>query len=233
MNALESKIKYENFMLEYEDYMIEEEYFESFYAYGPLTDCYWAAKTKILVCNLEPYDEREGNIKVDINLFKEWMKVNTGIFTAKFVTGIFKLLENVELAMKINYKSFDKNETILYMQDIAYMNFRISSGKDVKANRKKINEEVETFRGYLISQIELLNPEILIVSGIDGINAYNSLFNTNLKFNSTTILNEKIIVSIKHFSRANYQYYNEKSSEILNKYNLLKMKTNYHDTPNA
>lgn len=233
MSAIESKIKYENFMLEYEDYMIEEEYFESFYAYGPLTDCYWTAKPKILVCNLEPYDEREGNIKVDINLFKEWMKVNTGKFTAKFITGIFKLLENSELAMKIDYKSFDKNETISFLQNIAYMNFRISSGKDVKANRKIINEEVETFRGYLISQIELLNPEIMIVGGIDGVNAYNRLFNTNLKYNSTTILNEKIIVSIKHFSRANYQYYNAKSYEIFNKYNLIKMKTDYHDTPNA
>lgn len=210
--------KYEKFMEEFEDYMMEDadgENYESFYAYGPLSKNYWTFKPRILVCNLEPYDEREGKTVVDIDLFKEWIKVNTGRFTAKFITGLIKALNQENPNDSINFKDFSTQESLCYMKNTAYMNFRISSGERVPADKKGILGEVINFKDYLFDQINNLSPDIIIVGGADGCRAFNLIFDSNLHYNTTSIFNNKVICSIKHFSRAKYEDYNKKVKEIV------------------
>lgn len=213
---------YEKFMEEYEDFMMVDECFETFYAYGPLSNNYWSYKPRILVCNLEPYDEREDKVVVDIGLFKEWMNVNTGKFTAKFISGLIKSLNENKLNEPIDFKKFFHQELLSYMENIAYLNFRISSGKNVTANNKRILEEVQAYKPYLTGQINLLSPDIIIIGGIQGCRAFNILFDSNFKFNTTSLFGEKIICSINHFSRANYKNYTEKIIEISNFFQLIK-----------
>ncbi len=211
--------KYERFMDEFVDHMMgqdeEGENFESFYAYGPLTNNYWTFKPRILVCNLEPYDERKGKTVVDINLYKEWITVNTGMFTAKFVAGLIKALNQENTTDSMSFKDFSIQESLHYMKNVAYMNFRISSGERVPADKKGILREVNNFKGYLFDQINNLSPDIIIIGGVDGCRAFNILFDSNLSYNTTSIINDKVICSIKHFSRANYLDYNNKINDIV------------------
>ena len=220
MEKSKEQLNYEEFMVQYQDYyeeyMDKYEVFESFYAYGPLSDNYWKFEPKILVCNLEPYDEREGNVAVDVNLYKEWIKVNTGKYTAKFITGLIKTLKQENPDESIRFESFSNQELLSYIENIAYMNFRISSGLNVPADNDGILKDVRTHPDYLIAQINSLCPDILIIGGEIGCRAYNELFHTTLKFNTTTIVNDKVICSIKHFRSADYKYYNEKVIEIIN-----------------
>src|SRR5665647_318213 len=108
MEKTNEQMNYEKFMIQYQDYYEEymdvNEQYESFYAYGPLTEKYWTYSPRILVCNLEPYDKREGVVKVDIDLYKEWIKVNTGKNTARFITGLTKVLiqENINGTISFN-----------------------------------------------------------------------------------------------------------------------------------
>lgn len=218
----EEQSKYEKFMCEFKNYMMDTEdgeNFESFYSYGPLTNKYWTFKPRILICNLEPYDEREGEVIVDIDLYKEWITVHTGNFAAKFITGLIKVISGEIEKEFVNFRQFRRVEAIKYMENVAYLNFRISSGKRVRADKKGTLEEVKTFKNYLIDQINNLSPDIIIVGGVDGCNAFNLLFATELKFGSTITHNKKIISSIKHFSRANYKNYNEKINEIIARMN--------------
>ncbi len=209
--------EYEDFMERYADDMMTDQEFDSFYVYGPLSASYWKSKQRILVCNLEPYDEREGKIIVDINLFKKWMTVNTGKFTAKFITGLLKAFHDQGILKDtIRFKDFSIQELLFYMKDIAYMNFRMSSGNNVKADKNGIFCEVNTHKDYLKDQINNLSPDIIIIGGVDGCKAFNILFDSNIKYNTTSVFNDKVICSIKHFSRANYLSYNNKISEIIN-----------------
>lgn len=215
MEVINEQKAYETFMNQFEYYMMEEENFESFYSYGPLSESYWTFKPRILVCNLEPYDERVGKIPVDINLYKEWIKVNTGRYAAKFITGLIKTLTQEIVDDSINFRDFSIQESLSYMKNVAYMNFRISSGVVVTADKKGILNEVMGFKGYLRDQINSLSPDIIIIGGAEGCNAFNLLFDSNLSYNTTAVINGKVICSIKHFSRANYVDYNNKVKDIV------------------
>jgi len=224
MEKSDDQKNYEKFMAGYVDYMMEEEDFDSFYAYGPLTNKYWTFKPRILVCNLEPYDEREGFVKVNIDLYKEWIKVNTGKNSARFITGLTKKLNKDNLNESIRFDNLSILELLNHMENVAYMNFRISSGRIVNADIKNILNEVQTFKGYLVSQIKLLSPNIIIIGGVEGCRAFNLLFEADLNFNTTIEFDSKVISSIKHPSRADYKYYNEKVIEILNCYQVIQKK---------
>ena len=219
MEKSNEQLNYEKFMVQfqdyYEEYMDENEVFTSFYAYSPLSDNYWKITPKILVYNLEPYDEREGTVIVDINLYKEWIKVPTGLYTAKFITGLIKKIKEDDLNELIKFETFCNHELLDYMKNIAYMNFRLSSNSVVLADKKGIMNDVNSHPDYLVDQIKSLCPDIIIIGGEIGCNAFNKLFNTTLEFDSTIIIDNKVICSIKNFSRADYKYYNEKVNNII------------------
>lgn len=221
MDKLNEREEFEKRMKEfadyYENYMEDEsEGFELFYKYGPLTDKYWKYEPRILVCNLESYDDdKEGIVTVDINIFKEWAVVPTSYNTARFITGLIKKLNKENVTDIIPFKNISKQEYLIYMENISYMNFRLSAGKFKPADINGINNDVDAHSNYLIQQINLLNADIIIIGGKTGCDIYNKLFETTLKYNTTSIINDKVICSIKHFSRPNYQMYNEKINEII------------------
>ena len=218
------QIEYKKFMDSYEDDVRESEYGrDTFYAYGPLSEKYWQEKPRVLVCNLEPYDEKEGTVTVDINLFKEWIGANTCKFAAKFVHGLFLSLEDGEQIKPESFKHYKVEELFLSLEKIAYMNFRNSSGILIKADIKSILSEVEELKDYLRDQIRLLNPDIIIVGGEVGCIAINKLLGINLIYNSNTLYNKKIVYSIKHFSRADYSIYSDKIDKITAQYNNMKL----------
>lgn len=221
-NKLTQQINYEEFMNQYkdyyEDYMKEYEEFESFYEYGPLSEKYWTYEPKILVCNLEPYDRREEFVPVNLDLYKEWIKARTGKFTAKFISGLIKNIKPAKPSESINFKVFTDNEMLTDIGNIAYMNFRISSGSNIPADEAGILKDVRTHPDYIRKQIELLTPDIIIIGGKIGCIAYNELFHLSLKFDSTTVLDNRVICSMRHFRSANYKYYNEKVNEIIQLY---------------
>lgn len=226
-NKSKEQISYEKFMDEYkvyyEDYMNEYEGFDSFYEYGPLSEKYWKFEPKILVCNLEPYDGREGFVPVNVDLFKEWIKARTGKFTAKFISGLIKTIRQGKSKDVIDFKAIIDKELLIDLENVAYMNFRISSGKNISADEAGILRDVRTHPDYLREQIKLLFPDIIIVGGKIGCIAYNELYHTTLKFDTTTIVDNRIICSMRHFRSANYKYYNEKICEIIKCYMLIKI----------
>lgn len=226
LDELSEQEVYAKFTNEFVDYaMGEEESVDPFYAYGPLSDSYWTFKPRILVCNLEPYDERVGKVTVDINLYEEWIKAPTGKFTAKFIVGLIKTLNQEILNETICFKDFSIQESLCSMKNVAYMNFRVSSGKIARADKKAILDDVQRFKGYIFDQINNLSPDIIIIGGVEGCNAFNLLFDSSLSYNTTAVINGKVICSVKHFSRANYVDYNNKVKDIVSCFQTnLKMK---------
>lgn len=219
---------YEKFLDEFQDEVENNEEFESFYAYGPLSDSYWTSKPRILVYNLEPYDDREGinrRVPVDIKLYKEWMGARTGKNTARFIAGLITNINKETTCESIRDSNLNDQKLLGYMSNVAYINFRLSSGKRPKADNNGIRYGVNNYKKYYTDQIEKLSPDIIIIGGKLGCEIYNSLYNTKLNFNSTILLNSQIICSIRHPSRINYKEYDQRIIEIENCYRDLNKET--------
>ena len=194
-----------------------------FYKYGPLTDEYWSLTPRILVCNIEPYDELEGPIvEVNIELFKkQWMrqtfvyKANTPRTTAKFIAGLLKTINNPNFE-NIDFRKLDENELFQSLEKIAYLNFRVNSGKNVSIIKNdSVAEQIKVTGEYIKNQIKLLNPNIIIVGGKDGCKIFNMLYkDCNLFFREIIKWDNKIVCSIEHFSRVKYENFNKKICAI-------------------
>jgi len=216
METSKEQLDYSKFLEQFEDDILDQDY-DCFYAYGPLTSKYWETKPRILVCNEEPYDERKRKIVVDIDLYKEWMNVNTGLYTSKFITGLISMIEhnNNILNSDINFKNFSREYLLSMMGNVAYLNFRISSGIYSKENRKAIISEVSNYKEYLKNQINLLNPDIIVIGGRTGCDAFNIIFDSGVKYDNVEVFGDRIICSIKHPSRPSYKAYNSKIKDIV------------------
>lgn len=226
-NSTSESIQYNRFMEEYEYYMTDpddgELCLDQFYKYGPLTDQYWSFTTRILVCNIEPYDQREDLIEVNIDLFKNhWMnrisgyKAQTPRNTAKFIAGLLMALKNPKVE-NIDFRKFDDNELIQSLEKIAYLNFRVNSGKNISAHKNdRVAEQIKVTGPYIIKQIKILNPQIIIIAGQNNCNIFNSLNpDCKLQFRETKKWDNKIVCSIEHFSRVDYKNLNKKIAEII------------------
>ena len=121
MTIEEEKARFEKFMEEYVDDMLGEQEYETIYQYGPLTDKYWYTKPRILICNLEPYDEREGHVLLDMNLFREWIKAPTGRFATKFASVLLKVLTNESKLEHLNFSGINVLDSLVYMETVAYL----------------------------------------------------------------------------------------------------------------
>lgn len=221
---------YEEFLTQFKEHVeesreLDNEEYEIFYAYGPLSDSYWTSKPRILVCNLEAYDEREGDnegrVPVDIKLYKEWMGARTGKNTARFIAGLITNINKETTCESIRDSNLNDQKLLGYMSNVAYINFRLSSGKGSKADYRAIWDYVNNYGDYYIDQIKKLSPDIIIIGGKVGCEIYNSLYKTKLNFNSTILLNGQVVCSIRHPSRINYKEYDQRIIEIGNCYQDL------------
>ncbi len=219
---------YKELMEQYADCMTdpdEGQNIDPFYKYGPLTNQFWSSNPRILVCNLEPYGETEGIIDFNIDIFvNDWMKkvkgynANTPRNTAKFIYGLLKSISGVK-PENIDFRSIDEIDLIKSMEKVAYLNFRVdqNTGQSKNAENSKIREQfINVTNGYFKNQIELLNPEIIIISSALGCELFNYCFkDCNLYFQTVKEWDNKVICSTNHFSRVKYENFNESISKIV------------------
>lgn len=212
MGEKNNKEIYNDFLNSYIEDLQDEYEYESFYIYGPLTEKYWEHNPRILICNLEPYDGREGETTVDINLFKEWIKSKTGKTTAILIAQLFQRLNKKNNTIS---KYFNNQELLSFMENVAYMNFRVTSGKRTNADIRGINDDVNNLRGYIIDQINKIVPQIIIIGGKEGCNIFNKLFNSDLNFKETKKINNWIVCSLTHPSRLSIKDRDQAINQIL------------------
>lgn len=211
---VEEKEIFKTFMEGYIDDMLGEQEYETIYEYGPLTDKYWEAEPRILICNLEPYDEREGHVKLDMDLFREWIKVPTGKYTTKFVACLIKVLSKECKISELDFSKINLKDSLAYIETIAYMNFRVDSGIKVRADYSTIFRQVDAHKDYMRDFINCLNPKIIVLSGRASCDLLNRILDTNLNYKSIGNVEGRIFCSVRHFSRANYQEYSQQIIEI-------------------
>lgn len=221
------KDAYNKFMIEYAFDMTDEDQGELcldvFYKYGPLTDQYWSFTPRILVCNIEPYDYREGIIDVNMEFFKNhWMKqvygynAQTPRNTARFITGLLKAIDKTKYEI-IDFRKFGENELNRSLEKIAYLNFRVDFGEHVSEYKNRnIAEQIKVTGGYIKDQIRLLDPKIIIIGGVKNCKIFNLLYeDCKLSFGKSTKWDNKVICSINHFSRVKYETFSDKICEII------------------
>ncbi|MGD9928735.1 MAG: hypothetical protein AB7U05_01845 [Mangrovibacterium sp.] len=218
MTVDEEKAQFEKFMEEYVDDMLDEQEYDTIYQYGPLTDKYWSTNPRILICNLEPYDEREGHVLVDMNLFREWIKAPTGRFAAKFASVLLKALTNESKLEDLNFSRINMLDSLADIEKIAYLNFRVDSGVHSQADYRNIFTQVDAHKDYLRGYFIKLNPDIIVLGGKASCFLINRILNVHLEYNSAVMADGKIFCSVRHFSRANYKDYILRIKDILDVY---------------
>ena len=218
MTINEEKARFKKFIEGYVDDMLTDQEYETIYQYGPLTDNYWHSQPRILICNLEPYDEREGHVVSDMDLFREWIKAPTGRFATKFASALLKVLLNESKVEDLNFSKINVLDSLEYMEKVAYLNFRVDSGIHSQADYKNIFNQVDAHKGYLRDYFINLNPDIIVLGGRASCNFINRILNINVDYNSVAVAGEKIFCSVRHFSRANYKEYTLRIKDVLDVY---------------
>jgi hypothetical protein len=189
--------------------------------YGPLTDDYWNQGKKILVCNLETYGDYGCDVKLDLNYFHgmwiEKQKIRTAYNTALFFDSLEKSVNNNNpiSSEEIQQNSHNKVSFKESLSKIAYMNLRKISNRTVNQNINEIAKEVNEQLSNLKMQIELLEPNILILGGWQACLEFNKIFQSNLNRDGRVCIGNMHVYSIRHFSRFSYGYFAKKIEEIM------------------
>lgn len=212
------KANFETFIAGYVDDMLGAQEYPTIYEYGPLTNKYWEAKPRILICNLEPYDEREGHVKLDMDLFRKWIDSRTGKYTAKFVAGLIQVLSKECTIADLDFSKISVKDSLAYIETIAYMNFRVDSGINAPADYPSIFKQVNAHKDYMRDFINCLNPNIIILGGRASCDLMNRILDTDLSYKAIKNVDGRIYCSVRHFSRANYKEYSGQIMEIKNSF---------------
>jgi hypothetical protein len=172
--------------------------------YGPLTSEYWEQKNKIAIYNLEPYDPVDGIREINFDVFKVWFGSPTIRFAAVIANAIFSNINNNYYLQEneIRY-NFDDEELLESAKKIAYLNFSVTDNeKGVAADYNRIYQEIKKTNPYLKQQIELLNPDVIIVGGNEGCKMLNIILQPNepLNYRSMVEFDGKLLVSMNHLS---------------------------------
>ena len=184
--------------------------------YEPTTNSYWDQQVKVLTINLEPYGYEDcGRYHVKRDDLMDWMydvghtrtrtTRNTVAASKVLLDGFYKRKEPSPQALRNSYRNKDGLEKTL--DRICYYNIRPVSNyeKPQSWDRGNLDHQgaiAECIKEELIS----LNPDIIIVSGQQTINAVRKLLcpNTLLSYLGEGICIGCKIVSVKHFSRPSY-----------------------------
>jgi len=180
---------------------------------GPLTDTYWNANFKISVINLESYgyEDCPGTI-LDYELLKTWIfdKHPTPNYSSLFVNIIKRAYSLGQIPEKNELRGIFRNKRLLIegMNDVAYINIRKSSNSKVEQNIDEIRKDLLSNSNYLKKQIEYLESDLYIWSGVESIRTINSLYGTHgIRLNSLYKIDNKNMLTVSHFSRADYSNY--------------------------
>ncbi len=189
---------------------------DNFGLYGPLSSEYWNRKVKILICNLETYNQT-GCFVIDYSKFKEWYKAPTCFFSAKINYILQKRLEG-EIVNRQNLNSYiyDASNIDAYLKYLAYLNFRVDTNHEVKQNTSQIITSIREHKEEIKTQIMNMNPTIILVGGKIAKDCYNIIFDSDLRFLSNIKTDAITVFSVPHFSRISYDYWLQKINEIAN-----------------
>ena len=192
---------------------------------------YWEENYKIVWCNLEPggAPENKDETTLSIDTLKYWFnnsKSPTIKHTSLFIYCLFNKLEghDVNKDEKENVKN-DCNLLMNYIERITYMNLlkdcgepefseqyfkKFFSGEKGKKDKKKTKEF-----------IEILNPDIFIVTGI-GKELIEELFNNKFDDKHSFVYNNILFMNLGHPRDGIWNLKDWEKSYIYNNVNLLK-----------
>ncbi len=220
-----SKKEYDAFIEKYRSYLKTECKLQSeFLLYGPLSSAYWNNNIKILFCNLEPYSfSNEANgmlVTYDFMKNEGWLFNRTIIRTAKQVVN---LMERIEKKIPNSTIGIKVKEPTDILKTIAYLNWRPTKNRtgSIDADIKNIYNWVNKLKNYYINQIELLQPDVIIISGAKkGKEIFNKIFpDCKIKNNNTAVINLKkkksIVCFTTHPSRISDEELDENSKKIV------------------
>ncbi len=212
---------------------MENDGYHQFMIYEPFSEDYWKQDVKIVLCNLETYDESVTGI-LDIDIFKKWLK--SGSRTIKnssiFIVALQKYLSNKSLTEEDLKDLYHDDEMLLeFINNIVYMNLRKDANSTSKEDTQAIHEFLDpnfthknnshNIRNFK-ELFEALEADIFIISGETGADIIHKIYKDeiDLVYDNFAYLNNTLIVSCAHpaSQKFNYNYMNEKAKEIASKY---------------
>lgn len=191
--------------------------YEGYFVYEPFSESYWTEENKIVICNLESYDDTyEKEKRLDLAVFRSWFgnrRSRTPPMTGVIIKTIFNLIENKSIysadEMRKIYK--DKGMIIDTIKRITYMNLRKEIGNQVNEDIYSINKYINpSFTSKdnnnlhnimnLKDFIKALEPKIFIITSEIGADIISKIYKKEMKlvFGSYASMGETLVVSIKH-----------------------------------
>ena len=151
--------------------------------YEPIFDYYWQQEYKIGLCNLESYDVSIPGInKITYKTFLDyWYKSPTIQRSLKMFQAITWKLENENEIDESIIKSFDNRNWEKAIEEFGcglYFNLRLTTGTQVDADRKAINDFYNDpfYIDYYKKFIKAAELEMIIITGEIGVNAINKIY---------------------------------------------------------
>lgn len=194
---------------------------EHFQTDGPVTEAYWEQPIRIVIANLESYGYDECNHSKVQKEIHTWFDdrhntvLNSILFAHCLLSGIKGELLSRNQMLSLRKQHYEIRETL---DKTSYINLKKVSGSQVNLNKHEY-KSVMDLPGYcalLKTQIEALNPHILIVSGRDGLATIRQVYaNSQISYNGSLLVKGGPIVgSIRHFSRIQYANFEDRIDVI-------------------
>ena len=187
-------------------------------------EAYFNSQFKVLICNMENYGY-DGSKYYLKNVYESWLKdsyvngKNKRVYPKTFRNSmrfIYVLLEKISKNKDVGFKLERNTDSLNLLKNvvnqIAYINIRKTSNKtgSTKADVNAIKENALKNDELIKKQIEILEPDILIIGGELTRNILNDFYDNKMpKFKKIEIVKDgfskpTIVCSLRHFSRCNY-----------------------------
>ncbi len=221
-----SKKEYDNFIKDFKKYLkIECQLQKEFLIYGPLSSTYWNSNIKILFCNLEPYkfSSKANGKQVTYNFMKKegWIYNRT---IKKTADQIFNIMKIIEKKIPNSFNDLENEAPTAVLKKVAYLNWRPTKNRTgtISADIKNIYSWVEKLKDKYEEQLEILQPDIIIISsGEKGKEIFKKIFPDNIiKKNNIAVISLKkkksVVCFTTHPSRISNKELNGNSRKIVN-----------------
>jgi hypothetical protein len=162
----------------------------------PFSGDYWTEKYKIILCNLESYDQSKSEKLLDLKCFEGWLENNNPTIkrSAIFICCLYSKLSGNDIDQsKLNAIKDDKRLLLDTMKKITYMNLLKDANPKRQFDKKYFWDffnDVQN-RNNTIDLINALDPDIFIISSDDGGALMEQLFNK--KFENHIFVHGKTI----------------------------------------
>jgi hypothetical protein len=190
----------------------------------PFTDEYWEEKYKIVLCNLEGYDQSRNEKVLGLDCFRIWIerKNRTIKRSALFLHCLYNKLVGIDIKKEQIVAAKNDNELLLNsMKKVTYMNLLKDANGQSKFDKKYFDDffSDEKNKKNTIALIEALTPDVFVVTS-EGISLIEQLFGK--KFDDHIFFyNNILFVALGHpracFTDEYILYWVNKIKDILEK----------------